>query len=122
MSVNNILKKIKLARITKNYSQKQMAEKLNISTPTYSRFERGITKTNYDFLSIVCTILDVNINNADENINIVEEFLPVYGKIASYNEHVFQNDIDILINLFKKQQETNKQILEKLMQLKAKSV
>lgn len=121
MSIKNILQKIKLVRISKNYSQKDMAEKLNVSTPTYSRFERGITKTSYDFLSKVCTVLDINVNNIDQSINIVEEFIPVYGENTIGNEANFQNEITILIDLLEKQQKTNKLILEKLKQLKAKS-
>lgn len=122
MSVNNILKKIKLARINKNYSQKDMAEKLMISIPTYSRFERGITKTSYDFLSKVCAILDIDINGFDKSINIVEELLPEYGKRITKSQYISQNEIETLINLFEKQQEINKLILEKLIQLKTKSI
>lgn len=122
MSVDNILKKIKLARVNKNYSQKDMAEKLKISTPTYSRFERGITKTSYDFLSKVCIVLDMDINSLDKSINIVEEFLPQYERTINYDQAVSQNEIDTLISLFEKQQEINKLILEKLIHLKAKSI
>lgn len=128
MSVNNILKKIKLARVNKNYSQKDMAEKLMISVPTYSRFERGITKTNYDFLTKVCNLLDININLLDTTIdmNLVEDFLPVYetksSKIDSTTDSISQKEIETLIKLLEKQQEVNKLILEKLIHLKAKSV
>lgn len=128
MSVDNILKKIKLARVNKNYSQKDMAEKLTISVPTYSRFERGITKTNYDFLTKVCNLLDININHLDTaiNIDLVEDFLPVYettsSKIDGTTNSISQKEIEALIKLLEKQQEINKLILEKLIQLKAKSI
>lgn len=128
MSVNNILKKIKLARINKNYSQKDMAEKLMISIPTYSRFERGITKTNYNFLSKVCNLLGININLLDTAIDmdLVEDFLPVYettsSKITTTTGSISQKEIEDLIKLLEKQQEANKLILEKLIHLKAKSI
>ncbi len=129
MSVNNILKKIKLARINKNYSQKDMAEKLMISIPTYSRFERGITKTNYNFLTKVCNLLGININLLDTAIDmdLVEDFLPVYETTSSKMSttttgSISQKEIDALIKLLEKQQEVNKLILEKLIHLKAKSI
>ncbi|MBL1232769.1 MAG: helix-turn-helix domain-containing protein [Vicingaceae bacterium] len=128
MSINNILKKIKLARINKNYSQKDMAEKLMISIPTYSRFERGITKTNYNFLTKVCNLLGININLLDTAIDmdLVEDFLPVYettsSKITTTTGSISQKEIEALIKLLEKQQEVNKLILEKLIHLKAKSI
>ncbi|MCW8898152.1 MAG: helix-turn-helix domain-containing protein [Flavobacteriales bacterium] len=128
MSVNNILKKIKLARVNKNYSQKDMAEKLTISVPTYSRFERGITKTNYDFLTKVCNLLGININhlNAAIDMDLVEDFLPVYetksSKTPTTTGSISQKEIEVLIKLLEKQQEVNKLILEKLIHLKTKSI
>jgi len=127
MSVNNILKKIKLARINKNYSQKDMAEKLMISIPTYSRFERGITKTNYNFLTKVCNLLGININLLDTAIDmdLVEDFLPVYETTSSKTtttSSISQKEIEVLIKLLEKQQQVNKLILEKLIHLKAKSI
>ncbi len=128
MSVNNILKKIKLARINKNYSQKDMAEKLMISIPTYSRFERGITKTNYNFLTKVCNLLGININLLDTAIDmdLVEDFLPVYettsSKMTTTTGSISQKEIEALIKLLEKQQEVNKLILEKLIHLKTKSI
>lgn len=128
MSVDNILKKIKLARVNKNYSQKDMAEKLTISVPTYSRFERGITKTNYDFLTKVCNLLGININhlNTAIDMDLVEDFLPVYettsSKIDGTTNSISQKEIEALIKLLEKQQDINKIILQKLIHLKAKSV
>ena len=128
MSVDNILKKIKLARVNKNYSQKDMAEKLMISIPTYSRFERGITKTNYNFLTKVCNLLGININLLDTAIDmdLVEDFLPVYettsSKITATTSSISQKEIEALIKLLEKQQEVNKLILEKLIHLKTKSI
>ncbi len=128
MSVDNILKKIKLARVNKNYSQKDMAEKLMISIPTYSRFERGITKTNYNFLTKVCNLLGININLLDTAIDmdLVEDFLPVYettsSKITATTSSISQKEIEALIKLLEKQQEVNRLILEKLIHLKAKSI
>lgn len=128
MSINNILKKIKLARVNKNYSQKDMAEKLMISIPTYSRFERGITKTNYNFLTKVCNLLGININLLDTAIDmdLVEDFLPVYettsSKITTTTGSISQKEIEALIKLLEKQQEVNKLILEKLIHLKTKSI
>lgn len=119
MAINNILKIIKLARVDKNYSQQDMATKLGVSVPTYSRFERGVTKTSYDFVQSVCKVLDINSKKLDESYNIVEEKIPEYGKISSKDE-IADGEIDALIELFKKQQEINRQILERLFHLKRK--
>lgn len=119
MAINNILKIIKLARVDKNYSQQDMATKLGVSVPTYSRFERGVTKTSYDFVQSVCKVLDINSKKLDESYNIVEEKIPEYGKIYSKDE-IADGEIDTLIELFKKQQEINRQILERLFHLKRK--
>lgn len=119
MAINNILKIIKLARVDKNYSQQDMANKLGVSVPTYSRFERGVTKTSYDFVQSVCKVLDIDSQKLDESYNIVEEKIPEYGKISSKDE-IADGEIDTLIELFKKQQEINRQILERLFHLKRK--
>ena len=105
-----------------------MAEKLMISIPTYSRFERGITKTNYNFLTKVCNLLGININLLDTAIDmdLVEDFLPVYettsSKMTTTTGSISQKEIEVLIKLLEKQQEVNKLILEKLIHLKAKSI
>lgn len=121
MAINNILKKIKLARVDKNYSQQDMANKLGVSVPTYSRFERGVTKTSYDFLQSVCKVLDIDSKKLDESYNLVEELLPTYAKTTIENE-ISDREIDMLIELFKKQQEINRQILERLVHLKHKGI
>lgn len=116
-----LLKKIKNTRLCKELSQKEMAKRLHVSTPTYSRFERGVTKTNVDLLKNVSQILELNFFNPSaeglNNLNIVNEDYVLYES----NTNVIQKQLEALILLVEHQQKTNKIILEKLKKLKSKN-
>lgn len=56
-----ILRNIRTFREKANYSQEQLAEKMNISQPKYARFERGATKTDLDMLLSFCDALGLTI-------------------------------------------------------------
>lgn len=114
-----LLKKIKNTRLVKELSQEEMAKRLHISTPTYSRFERGLTKTNVNLLRNVSKILELDFFNSIESncFNIVNQDFAVY---ESKSESI-QKQLDELILLIEKQQDTNKIILQKLKKLKSKN-
>lgn len=57
---------IKRARKLKNLTQKEMAEKLNMTQQQYSRFENGVFELNYSQLIVVCKILDITPNEIFE--------------------------------------------------------
>ena len=57
---------IKRARKLKNLTQKEMAEKLNMTQQQYSRFENGVFELNYSQLIAVCEILDITPNEIFE--------------------------------------------------------
>lgn len=127
MTTNNLLKKIKLSRISKDWTQEVMAKKLNVSIPTYSRFERGATKIKYAFLQKVCSELRITLNTPDYEINddkslaILEENEAVYGNQSALKENkkfsVTLKDLKTLIDLLEKQQKINSVILKKLKDL-----
>ena len=102
-------------------SQEDMAKRLHISTPTYSRFERGVTKTNVNLLKNVSKILELDFFNpsADGNncFDIVNEDLVLYERKTD----AIQKQLEELILLVENQQKTNKIILEKLKKLKSKN-
>lgn len=116
-----LLKKIKNTRLVMELSQEDMAKRLHISTPTYSRFERGVTKTNVNLLKNVSKILELDFFNpsADGNncFDIVNEDLVLYERKTD----AIQKQLEELILLVENQQKTNKIILEKLKKLKSKN-
>lgn len=113
-----LLKKVKSTRLVKELSQEDMAKRLHISTPTYSRFERGVTKTNVKLLKDVAHILELDFFNTIESecFNKVNEDFAVYET----KSEAIQKQLDELILLIENQQNTNKIILQKLRKLKSK--
>ena len=110
-----ILKKIKAERINRGYNQADMANKLDISTATYSRFERGITSTNYEMLIKISSILDLKLGISEEQ-QIEQNYLN--EKSVNYPSDSSEAQINTLINLLEQQQQTNHLIIQKLRTLK----
>lgn len=52
--------RLKKARIEKNMTQENLAEKIDVSVAFLSRIERGISHINLKRLSEICSILDVS--------------------------------------------------------------
>lgn len=52
--------RLKKARIDKNMTQENLAEKLDISVAFLSRVERGLSHVNLKRLSQICAILDIS--------------------------------------------------------------
>lgn len=52
--------RIKRARIEKNMTQENLAERLNVSVAYVSRIECGTTRLNLKRLSEICRILDID--------------------------------------------------------------
>ena len=55
--------RLKTARLAKNLTQEQLAEKLDVSVAFLSRAERGNVKINLSRITQICDILDVSISN-----------------------------------------------------------
>ena len=119
-----LLKKIKKERRIKELRQKDIAEKLNISIPTYSRFENGITKADYNFIKEVCSILDLDFykleNNPADSFNEDSETYNITPPIVDKNYIEISNQLKTLLALLEKQQQTNVVILKKLKLLTSK--
>jgi len=115
MDSSILLKKIKTTRLIKELSQGEMAKRLHISTPTYSRFERGITKTNVELLQNVSQILELDFFNhlEDKKLMILNEDFAVYETKSTDIKKQLQS----LIKLMEKQQDLNLLIIEKLKAL-----
>lgn len=69
MSVND---KIRTIRETRNWSQEDMAEKMNMSKNGYTKIERGETKLNLHKLEQIANIFNIDvlelIKNDDKNV------------------------------------------------------
>ena len=69
MSVND---KIRTIRETRNWSQEDMAEKMNMSKYGYAKIERGETKLNLHKLEQIANIFNIDvlelIKNDDKNV------------------------------------------------------
>jgi transcriptional regulator with XRE-family HTH domain len=72
--------KIKKIRELKNYTQEYMAEQLNVSQPTYSRFEKDDSDITISQLEKISEILDMKV---EDLINFNEKF--VFNNYASNN-------------------------------------
>ena len=70
--------KIRFLREAKNWSQEDMAEKLNMSISGYSKIERGTTKAYFSKMKQIAEVLDVDLI----------ELIPLDGKnIYLYSNH-----------------------------------
>jgi len=56
-----VYEKIRFLRESKNWSQEEMAEKLNMSLSGYSKIERGDTKVSIPKLKKIAEILDIEL-------------------------------------------------------------
>jgi len=79
--INFITKKIKFLRKLKNYSQVDMAEKLNISQSAYARMERGESNSWALYIMKLSEILDVEPEELIfDNNNVKSEFSETLSK------------------------------------------
>ena len=71
LDYNVIGSRIKQARLAKNYTQEELAEKIDISVAFLSRVERGNSHINLKRLNQLCGLLDVSeaylLNGASSN-------------------------------------------------------
>lgn len=79
--INFITKKIKFLRKLKNYSQVDMAEKLNISQSAYARMERGESNSWALYIMKLSEILDVEPEELIfDNNNVKSDFSETLSK------------------------------------------
>lgn len=118
MSNEKLLKKIKKIRLLKELGQKDIAEKLKVSIPTYSRFERGVTKTDYNLLKEVCSILEIDFYDVeDDSLNTFQENDLLYSKYNTSDNKspsTTRSQVKNLVSLLEKQQKANEALLKKL--------
>ncbi len=108
-----ILKKIKTARLLQGITQQAIAQQLNVSIPTYSRFERGITKTEYHLVLKVCQILAINLHDEYVLLDLKNENMNELDN----NANDVKSQLSKLICIVEEQQKMNALLLKKLRDL-----
>ena len=83
----NFCDRLKNAREDRDISQKDMAEKLGISQPNYSRIETGIQEPNLDQLIKIAEIFEISI---DELLGVDPEKY-IYKRAKSFETIVNDN-------------------------------
>lgn len=68
--MNNLGKQIKILRITKDLTQKQLADMLGVGSYIVSNIEKGRTEPDIELLKKLCVIFDIT---ADELLEIETE-------------------------------------------------
>ena len=65
----NLGNKLKERRLQLGWTQRQVAEKLNVAQPVYQRFEKGVFECSYEQLRDICLLFDLS---ADYLLGITE--------------------------------------------------
>lgn len=53
-------KRLKESRKAAGYTQKQVAERLNMLQPSYARYESGVLELDYEKMIYLCTLFNVS--------------------------------------------------------------
>ncbi len=97
LDYNIIGARIKQARLAKNYTQEDLAEKVDISVAFLSRLERGYSKINLTRLNQICGLLDVtegyvlNGASSDSNNYLEKEFAELLKNCSPEKQRMIYN-------------------------------
>lgn len=97
--------KIKKVRELKNYTQEYMAEKLNVSQSTYSRYEKDGNDLTVSQLKEISDIFDMKV---DELINFDEKYI--------FNNYGTANDKSFSVN-YQAVSDKERELYEKTIKL-----
>lgn len=101
--------RLKTLRIENGYSQRALAQKLNVVQVTYLHWEQGKTEPNINNICALCRIFGVSadylLGNSNEN-DIVEYFNP---------ENEYTADEKLLISAYRKMSDEKQESLIKLL-------
>ena len=114
MEILDFLEKVKSKRVAKGISQQKIANYLNISVSSYSRFERGVTKSDIALMINICNFLEINFYDSMNDLYFHKKVNSINKKPTTTPEK-----INRLIDLMEKQKEINKNILIILKDLKS---
>lgn len=97
LDYNVIGSRIKQARLSKNMTQEDLADKIDISVAFLSRVERGNSRINLRRLNEICNLLDVSegyiLNGAasDSDNYLVKEFADLLKAVSPEKQKLIYN-------------------------------
>lgn len=86
--------RIKSLREAKNFTQEQMAEKMNCSRQRYARIEKGLIDISYASISAIAQILGVELEEITSVVNNIKADQPIYRS----SNAIDQDDKFLFIN------------------------
>ncbi len=91
--MNTIGKNIRQLRQKNNWSQGEVARRLEISIPAFSKIETGITDVNMSRLEQIATLFEVSVvdiidNGSVSQANIASEIAMLKSKLAYKEEEI----------------------------------
>ena len=96
--------RIKQARKEKGYTQRVLAERLDVSIGYVSQLEHGITKISLDLLGAIAGILEKDISyfvsgsNFTANDYLFSEIASDFSKLSPRDKQLTANFIQLLLN------------------------
>ncbi len=102
--------RIKQARLAKNLTQEDLAEKIDISVAFLSRVERGNSHINLKRLNQLCRLLDVSegyiLNGASSNSEnyLVKEFSELLKSCSPENQRLIYNIAKVIADSEKEEE------------------
>jgi len=85
----DILQKVRTIRDKHNLSQEAIADKMNITQPSYARFERGATKTDLKTLIDFCNCFDMSLM---EFIHYPDKYIKPDNELKAVLQLELKND------------------------------
>lgn len=108
--MNKVGKKIRLLRHQKGWSQQDVAKKLEISIPAFSKIETGITDLNLSRLIQIAKLFNftavqlLSFSETDDVNNYVDGITSIQQKLKEREEEIIQlqkKAIDLYSQLYK---------------------
>ena len=108
--MNEVGKKIRLLRHQKSWSQQDVAKKLGISIPAFSKMETGITDLNLSRLIQIAKLFNftavqlLSFSETDDVNNYVDGITSIQQKLKEREEEIIQLQkkvIDLYSQLYK---------------------
>lgn len=94
--MNALGKKIRLLRHQKGWSQEDVAKRLDISIPAFSKIETGITDVNLSRLNQISKLFGLSLvqllstSDSDENTQVQEEFEELNSRLQERETEVIE--------------------------------
>lgn len=95
----NVNEKIRVMREVKQWSQEEMAERMNMSTTGYSKIERGETKLNLHKLEQIASIFNIDVLELMDTGNKGVVFL--MNENGDHSANYYGNDEKMVVEIEK---------------------